>query len=150
MKVEESNSIEGNNVVHEEIGKLISITEDEALGEKNPYGYRGYRYDTETGYYYLQSRYYNPEIGKFINADALGGNVGALLSHNTFTYCNNSPANAKDPNGFRPIYTQGEETAAMAESSYKAMNKVAKARAISNRNRLYKYKRIKWKFRIYL
>jgi len=44
-------------------GKLISITGDKALGEKNPYRYRGYRYDTETGCYYLHSRYYNPEIG---------------------------------------------------------------------------------------
>jgi len=57
-----------------------------------------------------------------------------LLSHNTFAYCNNNPVNAKDPNGFRPIYTQGEETSAMREASYRAMNKAAKARAISNRN----------------
>jgi len=62
-------------------------------------------------------------MGRFINADALGGNVGALLSHNTFAYCNNNPVNAKDPNGFRPIYTQGEETSAMREASYRAMNK---------------------------
>ena len=106
-------------------GKLISITGDKALGEKNPYRYRGYRYDTETGYYYLQSRYYNPEWGRFLNADAIGGSIGELLSHNTFAYCNNNPVNAKDPNGFRPIYTQGEETAAMRKASYKAMTKVA-------------------------
>jgi len=62
----------------------------------------------------------------------LGGNVGALLSHNIFAYCNNNSVNAKDPNGFRPIYTQGEETSAMREASYRAMNKAAKA--ISNRN----------------
>ncbi|WP_346848224.1 RHS repeat-associated core domain-containing protein, partial [uncultured Clostridium sp.] len=100
-------------------------TGDKALGEKNPYRYRGYRYDTETGYYYLQSRYYNPEWGRFLNADAIGGSIGELLSHNTFAYCNNNPVNAKDPNGFRPIYTQGEETAAMRKASYKAMAKVA-------------------------
>jgi len=93
-----------------------------ALGEKNPYRYRGYRYDTETGYYYLQSRYYNPEWGRFLNADAIGGSIGELLSHNTFAYCNNDPVNGKDPNGFRPIYTQGEETAAMRDASYKVMN----------------------------
>jgi RHS repeat-associated protein len=119
-------------------GKLISITGDKALGEKNLYRYRGYRYDNETGYYYLQSRYYNPEIGKFINADALGGNVGALLSHNIFAYCNNNPVNAKDTNGFRPIYTQGEETSAMREASYRAMNKVAKARIQASYNAMAK------------
>ncbi|WP_346890577.1 RHS repeat-associated core domain-containing protein, partial [Clostridium sp. UBA3887] len=79
----------------------------------------------------LQSRYYNPEWGRFLNADTIGGNVGELLSHNTFAYCNNNPVNAKDPNGFRPIYTQGEETAAMRKASYKAMAKAAPA--ISNK-----------------
>ncbi len=103
-------------------GKLISITGDKALGEKNPYRYRGYRYDTETGYYYLQSRYYNPEWGRFLNGDAIGGSIGELLSHNTFAYCNNNPVISKDPNGFRPMYTQGEETAAMRDASYKVMN----------------------------
>ncbi|WP_346876521.1 RHS repeat-associated core domain-containing protein [Clostridium sp. UBA5712] len=102
-----------------------------ALGEKNPYRYRGYRYDTETGYYYLQLRYYNPEWGRFLNADTIGGNVGALLSHNIFAYCNNNPVISKDPNGFRPMYTQGEETAAMRKASYKAMAKAAPA--ISNK-----------------
>ena len=95
------------------------------LGEKNPYRYRGYRYDTETGYYYLQSRYYNHEIGRFINADAIGGNVGALLSHNIFAYCNNNPVISKDPLGFRPIYTQGEETSPMRDASYEVMTKAA-------------------------
>ena len=40
-----------------------------ALGEANPLRYRGYYYDNETGYYYLQSRYYDPSICRFINAD---------------------------------------------------------------------------------
>ena len=83
-------------------GKLISTTGTLAatVGEKNPYRYRGYRYDTETALYYLQSRYYNPEFGRFINADALGGKVGELLSHNVFAYCQNDPVNFYDPNGF--------------------------------------------------
>ena len=40
-----------------------------AIAEANPYRYRGYRYDPETNLYYLNSRYYNPEVGRFINAD---------------------------------------------------------------------------------
>ena len=70
---------------------------------KNPYRYRGYRYDTETGLYYLNSRYYNPEWGRFINADALAGQVGELLSHNVFAYCQNNVANMGDPSGFMMV-----------------------------------------------
>ncbi|MEG0772698.1 RHS repeat-associated core domain-containing protein [Clostridium sp.] len=59
-----------------------------------------YRYDTETGLYYLQSRYYNPTWGRFINADALIGQTGELLGHNMFAYTKNNPVNFKDDSGF--------------------------------------------------
>jgi hypothetical protein len=49
--------------------------------------------------YYLQSRYYNPEWGRFINADAYAGKPGKLLSHNVFAYCMNNPVNMYDPDG---------------------------------------------------
>ena len=82
-------------------GKVLSITGSLAstVGEKNPYLYRGYRYDSETGLYYLQSRYYNPEWGRFLNADNFGGDTGSLLSHNVFAYCMNNPVNLSDPSG---------------------------------------------------
>ena len=72
------------------------------VGVKNPYRYRDYRYDAETSLYYLQSRYYNPEWGRFLNADAFGGKVGTLLSHNMFTYALNNPINMNDPSGHGP------------------------------------------------
>lgn len=50
--------------------------------------------------YYLNSRYYNPEWGRFINADTIVGNVGELLSHNMFAYCANNPVNYEDSNGY--------------------------------------------------
>ncbi|KYH30465.1 tRNA nuclease WapA precursor [Clostridium tepidiprofundi DSM 19306] len=105
-------------------GKLISIegTLASTVGVKNPYRYRGYRYDTETGLYYLQSRYYSPKWGRFINADGIAGSTGDLLSHNMFAYCMNNPVNMKDPSGFRPIFTLGEETKAMVEASFDIMN----------------------------
>ena len=80
-------------------GKLISTTGSLAstVGAKNPYLYRGYRYDAETGLYYLQSRYYNPELSRFINADGYIGQPGILLSHNLFAYCMNNPVNMTDP-----------------------------------------------------
>ncbi|WP_242854279.1 RHS repeat-associated core domain-containing protein [Oxobacter pfennigii] len=73
------------------------------VGYKNPYRYRGYRYDTETGLYYLQSRYYNPEWCRFINADGFIGQIGGLLSHNLFAYSMNNPVNFSDPSGNRRI-----------------------------------------------
>jgi uncharacterized protein RhaS with RHS repeats len=51
--------------------------------------------------YYLQSRYYNPEWGRFINADGLIGQIGDLLGHNLFAYCKNNPINKFDSDGFR-------------------------------------------------
>ncbi|MCM0649718.1 RHS repeat-associated core domain-containing protein [Clostridium swellfunianum] len=63
-----------------------------------------YRYDTETGLYYLQSRYYNPEWGRFINADGLVGETGELLGHNMFAYCKNNPVNMEDPSGCWPTW----------------------------------------------
>ncbi|WP_242952022.1 RHS repeat-associated core domain-containing protein [Clostridium felsineum] len=68
----------------------------------NPYRYREYRYDSETGLYYLQSRYYNPEWGRFVNADGLVGKTGELISHNLFAYCVNNPVNLSDSSGCGP------------------------------------------------
>ena len=69
------------------------------LGTLNPLRYRGYVYDTETGLYYLQSRYYNPTTGRFLNADILVSTGQGLLGNNMFAYCLNNPANYSDPSG---------------------------------------------------
>ncbi|MEG1255723.1 RHS repeat-associated core domain-containing protein [Clostridium sp.] len=76
------------------------MTGDKVLGEKNPYRYRGYRYDNETGYYYLQSRYYNPDMGRFINADILISIGHGLIGNNIFAYCLNNPTSNRDDNEF--------------------------------------------------
>ena len=68
------------------------------LGAQNPLRYRGYVYDTETGLYYLQSRYYNPTWGRFINADSLIDNRG-VHTQNVFAYCGNNPVENIDDNG---------------------------------------------------
>lgn len=72
----------------------------------NPYRYRGYRYDNETALYYLNSRYYNADWGRFINADAITGITGELLSHNMFAYCVNNPVNMDDQNGYLPKWVK--------------------------------------------
>ncbi len=83
-------------------GNILSIdgTLKDTVGIKNPYRYRGYRYDAETELYYLQSRYYNPDMGRFINADGITGVQGEIFSHNMFAYCLNNPINRTDDSGF--------------------------------------------------
>ena len=58
--------------------------------------------------YYLQSRYYNPEWGRFINADAITATTGELLSGNMFAYCDNNPVTYKDEDGFFRIYASDD------------------------------------------
>ena len=81
-------------------GNTLSISGSMAstLGKHNPLRYRGYVYDAETNLYYLQSRYYDAEIGRFINADGQF-NTDAILDCNMFAYCMNNPANHVDPLG---------------------------------------------------
>ena len=65
----------------------------------NPFRYRGYYYDTETGFYYLNSRYYDPELGRFLNADGYINGNGDLIGYNMFAYCGNNPVMFVDPSG---------------------------------------------------
>lgn len=76
-------------------GKLLSTTGAlaDTLGRKNPFRYRRYIYDEETGLYYLRSRYYTAQWNRFINADK------EFLTHNHFAYCANAPIHLKDDDG---------------------------------------------------
>ena len=99
---------EGNQLVaytYDAWGKPLSITGTMAttLGEANPFRYRGYFYDDETGLYYLQSRYYDPEVDRFISADGYISTGQGLLGENMFAYCNNNPITYIDQNGKEPI-----------------------------------------------
>ena len=83
-------------------GKPLSVTGSLAntIGYYNPFRYRGYVYDVETGLYYLRSRYYNPSWGRFVNADI-------LITGNLFYYCKNAPIGRADTNGLKDFATIG-------------------------------------------
>ena len=82
-------------------GKLISCTGSlsATLGTLNPFRYRGYVYDNETGFYYLQSRYYDPVTCRFISADVLLSTGQGVLGHNTYAYCGDNPVSRIDSEG---------------------------------------------------
>ena len=80
-------------------GNHTIVADIDGIGTLNPFRYRGYYYDTETGLYYLNSRYYDPQTGRFINADKYVSAGQNMLGYNMFGYCGNSPVNRIDPNG---------------------------------------------------
>ena len=100
---------QGNALVqyeYDEWGKIGSITtknntdEENTLANINPLRYRGYYYDNETGYYYLQSRYYDANLCRFINADDYNYLDKDIVDGlNLFAYCNNDSVNRFDLDG---------------------------------------------------
>ncbi len=91
-------------------GKLLSITDADgdaitnklSIALKNPIRYRGYVYDNETGFYYLNTRYYDPSLRRFINADTtdiLNESKDALTDKNLYAYCDNNPVMRSDDGG---------------------------------------------------
>ena len=85
--------------------KSSTGTEDSSPGYLNPYRYRGYRYDHESGLYYLQSRYYSPDWGRFISADdaaILQVTAWKLTGVSLYSYCEGDPVNKVDPSGYVP------------------------------------------------
>ena len=85
----------GNCTVYDSSAKVL--TDPTSIANLNPLRYRGYYYDAETGFYYLQSRYYDPAICRFINADGLF--TDGFVGSNLFAYCVNDPVNTVDPTG---------------------------------------------------
>ena len=97
--------------IYDSWGKVLSVrnengeevTNKNHIANINPFRYRSYYYDNETGLYYLNSRYYNPEIGRFINADeTLTTSIDTLVGHNMYAYSNNNPINYYDSDGNFP------------------------------------------------
>ena len=77
----------------------VAITSQTDIANIQPFRYRGYYYDYESGFYYLQSRYYDPVTHRFINADGLVSTGTGVLGYNMFAYCENNPVILSDENG---------------------------------------------------
>ncbi len=86
----------GNHVVTDKNGNPITS----GIGVLNPFRYRSYYYDTETELYYLQTRYYDPELGRFISQDSIEYAAPETINGlNLYAYCGNNPVMNIDPTG---------------------------------------------------
>ena len=88
----------GNHTVTDANGN--AITDANHIGNLNPFRYRGYYFDCETGFYFLQSRYYDPEVGRFLNMDSIEyADPESVNGINLYAYCGNNPVMGYDPDG---------------------------------------------------
>ncbi len=88
----------GNHTVTDANGN--AITDADHIGNLNPFRYRGYYFDRETGFYFLQSRYYDPEVGRFLNMDSIEyADPESVNGINLYAYCGNNPVMGYDPDG---------------------------------------------------
>ena len=101
ISLETMDGMLGAHYYYDAWGKILAC--DGAVAELNPLRYRGYVYDQETGFYYLQSRYYDPAVGRWINVDSILSTEYGLLGYDLFAYCNNNPANNIDQSGQSPF-----------------------------------------------
>ena len=102
VQIIDANGVMQAEYVYSPWGEIISAEGD--LAEVNPLRYRGYYYDSETGFYYLQSRYYDPENHRFINADTYASTDSSdAISCNVFAYCLNDSVNRSDSDGNKSL-----------------------------------------------
>ena len=97
VQIIDANGVMQAEYVYSPWGEIISAEGD--LAEINPLRYRGYYYDSETGFYYLQSRYYDPENHRFINADTESSTGQGFIGTNAFVYVLNNPVALADSGG---------------------------------------------------
>ena len=97
ISLETMDGMLGAHYYYDAWGKILAC--DGAVAELNPLRYRGYVYDQETGFYYLQSRYYDPAVARFLNADSYISTGDGVQGNNMFAYCNNNPTNMVDGGG---------------------------------------------------
>ncbi|MFR7881842.1 MAG: RHS repeat-associated core domain-containing protein [Christensenellales bacterium] len=95
--------------IYDAYGNIVSTkgSKKDTIGKINPYRYRGYYYDIETGLFYCNSRYYNPEWGRWISPDSIEYlDPSSINGLNLYVYCMNDPINYCDPSGHSPEWWQ--------------------------------------------
>ncbi|MDQ0062454.1 RHS repeat domain-containing protein [Paenibacillus harenae] len=114
-------AVEAESTVDGELSALLAEVDIEPtaditteLVKENPYRYAGYYWDRKTQYYYLQARYYDPRLARFISEDTYEGEIDTPLSLNQYVYVTNNPLNYIDPSGHQQIdigvvYTQEDK-----------------------------------------
>ena len=102
VKIVDSTGAAVVEYIYDSWGKIVFSTGSLAntVGTYQPFRYRGYVYDDDLGLYYLQSRYYDPSICRFISSDVYLSTGQGVIGHNSFAYCLNNPIYGCDPNGF--------------------------------------------------
>ncbi|WHX59892.1 DNRLRE domain-containing protein [Peribacillus frigoritolerans] len=102
------------------------ISQSGTMASSNPYRYAGYRFDEATGLYYLLSRYYDSNIGRFLTRDTFHGYVNTPLSLNQYAYSENNPVMLIDPDGHSAVGTIKTVTVKVSAASLKRKMKAAK------------------------
>ena len=124
VQIIDANGVMQAEYVYSPWGEIISAEGD--LAEINPLRYRGYYYDSETGFYYLRSRYYDPENHRFINADTYAStDSGDAISCNMFAYCGNNPVMRGDENGEIWAWLAGALVGAVSSAISETVHQVA-------------------------
>ena len=108
-------------------GACIFASGESEIASINPFRYRGYYCDIETGYYYLQTRYYDPTTGRFLNSDDIKylGTTDCSIGFNLFSYCDNNPVNRSDVNGHSWISDRFNDVKNAAKKITKAVSNTA-------------------------
>ena len=118
------------NYYYDSWGKLTEITGDTEIAELNPIRYRSYYYDSETEWYYLNTRYYSPELCRFINGDSKIHDD--LLGNNLYSYCGNNPITRIDEQGKFWNIVAGAAIGAVVSFVGTAVANVSSGRAWNN------------------
>ncbi len=117
------------SVLHpESVNFPADTNKDGFINEKNNIKYAGYFYDAETGLYYLNARFYDPETARFIQQDSYSGNILDPLSLNLYTYAQNNLISYYDPTGhsIKSLLKKAKDTVKKAASTIKAVATIAK------------------------